>query len=324
MQWRHVCGGRSLVSKLIASDYFILLLCGLWAAFACLLAPDFASPQNMVNIIAGIVPLLIVAVGQTIVVLTGGIDLSATSVIALASVTGSLAMTAGSPDSSPATALTGASVMLATGLAAGAANGAAVAFLRMPPFIVTLATMMFLSGLAVWLTKSANVPGIPEEFFLNGSNLLLIAPVAAVSCAICHWILTRTRMGQWLYAAGRNVKTAFASGVPVNRTLVFAYMMSGLFAAMSSVLYTARLETGSPVLGQRILLDVVASVVIGGTSLFGGRGRIVWTLWGVLFITMVDNTLNLLGVSNFAVLMVKGAVILGAALLDRGRSLREA
>ncbi len=125
--------------------------------------------------------------------------------------------------------------------------------------------------------------------------------------------------------SGSHVRTAVASGVPVGRTLVFAYMLSGLSAALASVIYTARLETGSPVLGQRLLLhDVVAAVVIGGTSLFGGRGRVLWTVWGVLFITLVDNTLNLVGVSNFAVLMVKGVVILGAALLDRARSLRAA
>jgi ribose transport system permease protein len=318
------CGELSLLNKLIRSEYFVLLLCGAWAAVACVVAPEFASQENLVNVIASMIPLLIVAVGQTVVVLTGGIDLSATSVIALASVTGALTMTSVTSGGGGTAALLGAGVMLVTGMLAGVANGAAVAWLRMPPFIVTLTTMMFVSGLALWTTKSSNVPGIPEAFFSSGSSLLVVAPLALVSCAICHWVLTRTRMGQWLYAAGRNLRTAVASGVPVGRTLVFAYMLSGLFAALSSVIYTARLETGSPVLGQRLLLDVVAAVVIGGTSLFGGRGRVLWTVWGVLFITLIDNTLNLIGVSNFAVLMVKGIVIVCAALLDRARSLRAA
>ena len=309
-----------MAARLIRSEYFVLLLCGAWALLACFAVPDFASPENLVNVIAAMIPLLIVAVGQTVVVLTGGIDLSATSIIGFASVAGALTMTGGGG----AAAIAGVAVMILTGLLTGAANGAAVAFLRMPPFIATLATMMFVSGAAVWITRSANVPGIPESFLVGGSSLPLVAILAAVSCGACHWLLTRTRLGQWLYAAGRNAKTAVASGVPVGRTLVFAYALSGVFAALGSILYTARLETGSPVLGQRILLDVVAAVVIGGTSLFGGRGRVVWTLFGVLFITLIDNTLNLLGVSNFAVLMVKGLVILAAALMDRARSLREA
>lgn len=266
------------------------------------------------NLLSAVVPLLIVALGQTLVIITGGIDLSATSVIALASVSGSLVMTRSFHDAVP-----GIAAMLVTGLLVGMLNGTAVAYLRMPPFIVTLTSMMFVSGLAVWITKSANVPGLPESFLNAGNSLWFALPATLLAGALSHWILQSTRLGQWLYAVGRNSRTAVASGVPVARTLLFAYAASALLAAGASVLYTARLETGSPVLGQRILLDVIAAVVIGGTSLFGGRGRMVWTLWGVLFIALIDNTLNLLGVSNFVVLVVKGLVILAAALLDRAR-----
>jgi ribose/xylose/arabinose/galactoside ABC-type transport system permease subunit len=129
-------------------------------------------------------------------------------------------------------------------------------------------------------------------------------------------LLTRTVLGRWLFAVGGNARTALVSGVPVERVVLFAYVACAVCAAVASILYTARLETGSPVLGQRILLDVIGAVVIGGTSLFGGRGSVLGTVYGALFITLLDNGLNLMGLSSFSVLMVKGTVILAAALVD--------
>jgi ribose/xylose/arabinose/galactoside ABC-type transport system permease subunit len=133
-------------------------------------------------------------------------------------------------------------------------------------------------------------------------------------------LLTRSLFGRRLYALGMNPRTAAVSGVPVDRIRILAYAACGTCAAVGSILYTARLQTGSPVLGQRILLDVVGAAVIGGTSLFGGRGQVPTTLLGVLFICLIDNSLNMMGLSNFAVMMVKGGVILTAALVDAVRS----
>jgi ribose transport system permease protein len=293
---------------------FVLMLCGLYALVVAMFTPGFVSAANVVNVLSSMLPLLIVAVGQTIVVVTGGIDLSVTSTIAMTSTLGALAMT--SYDS----ALAGIIVMLVLGASIGLANGAAIAALGMPPFIVTLTTMMFFSGFAIWTTKSRSVPGLPESFTLFGSNILVVTTLALSVVAIGQLLLTRTKAGQWLYAVGRSPRAALASGVPVGWTLALAYVFSGVLAAIAGALYTARLETGSPVLGQRILLDVIAAVVIGGTSLFGGRGRVLWTVWGALFITLIDNSLNLLGVSNFTVLIAKGVVILAAALLDTIRT----
>ena len=209
--------------------------------------------------------------------------------------------------------------MLAIGVVIGAANGAAIHVLRMPPFIVTLTAMMFFSGFAIWLTQSQNIYELPRLFTRIGGGLTGSVTIAASTAVALHFTLSRTSLGRWLYAIGRNVKTALVSGVPVSGTTMAAYTISGVCAALASILYTGRLETGSPVLGQRILLDVIGATVIGGTSLFGGRGKILWTVFGVLFMTLVDNSLNLLGLSNFAVLMAKGFVILGAALLDAAR-----
>jgi ribose/xylose/arabinose/galactoside ABC-type transport system permease subunit len=281
--------------------------------------PGFASPQNLGNVFSNFLPLLAVSLGQTLVLLTGGIDLSVTAVVALASVAGARVMTSDGGLLAGSTAA-GVAVMLVVGLAVGLANGLAVARLRMPPFLATLAVMTFASGFAIWATGSRGIAGLPPAFRSLGGNvagpvplsLLVVLPLALAA----HLVLRRTVAGRWLYAVGGNPAASRVSGVPVDRVLVLAYAACGLCAAIASVLYTARVETGSPVLGQRIFLDVIGGAVIGGTSLFGGRGTVPGTAFGVLFIALVDNSLNLLGLSTFAILMVKGGVILTAAVLD--------
>jgi len=281
--------------------------------------PGFASPRNLGNVFSNYFPLLAVSLGQTLVLLTGGIDLSVTAVIALASVAGAHVMTSDG-GVLPGNAAAGVAAMLAVGLAVGLVNGLAVARLRMPPFLATLAVMTFASGFAIWATGSRGISGLPAGFRglgarLAGSlplSLVLVVPLAVAA----HLVLRRTVAGRWLYAVGGNAATARVSGVPVERVLVLAYAACGLCAAVASVLFTARVETGSPVLGQRIFLDVIGGAVIGGTSLFGGRGSVLGTAFGVLFISLVDNSLYLLGLTSFTILMVKGAVILAAAVLD--------
>jgi ribose/xylose/arabinose/galactoside ABC-type transport system permease subunit len=283
------------------------------------LVPGFLSAPNLGNVVSNVLPLLAVALGQTLVLVTGGIDLSVTATVALASVAGAKVMTE-SGGVLPADAALGVAATVAVGLAVGLVNGLAVARLRMPPFLATLAVMTFASGLAIAWTRSQGISGLPASFralggtFAGGlpTSLLVVAPLAFGA----HVLLSRTVFGRWLYAVGGNARSARVSGVPVERTLVLAYVACGLCAAVAAVLYSARLETGSPVLGQRIFLDVIGGAVIGGTSLFGGRGTVRGTAFGVLFITLVDNSLNLAGLSSFAILMVKGGVILAAAVLD--------
>jgi len=220
----------------------------------------------------------------------------------------------------PGHAALGIAAMLAVGVGLGLVNGLAVARLRMPPFLATLAVMTFASGFAIWWTRSQGIAGLPASFRALGGttlggapfSLLVVVPLALLA----HLLLSRTVFGRWLYAVGGNARAARVSGVPVERVLVLAYAACGLCAAVAAVLYSARLETGSPVLGQRIFLDVIGGAVIGGTSLFGGRGTVRGTAFGVLFITLVDNSLNLMGLSSFTILMVKGGVILAAAVLD--------
>lgn len=309
---------RSGWTAWLYSEYLILYLSLAYFLVMWPFTPQLASPGNLANLLSSMLPLLIVAVGQTLVLISGGIDLSATSIIALSSVMGAMAMNgengwlAGSAWAMPA----GLVLMIAVGGGVGGMNGLAVTRLFMPPFIVTLATMMFFSGFAIWLTASKTIYGLPPAFLALGKQMPLTLLVTALAVLAAHVLLRHSLYGRWLYAVGQNAKAARISGVPVNRVLVWTYILGGAYAALASVLYTGRLETGSPVLGQRILLDVIGAAVIGGASLFGGKGKVLWTVFGVLFIALIDNSLNLLGLSHFTIMMVKGGVILVAAFLD--------
>lgn len=318
---------RPFFTRVLLSDYLVLYLCLLYGAFMLPFVEGFASPSNLANILASMLPLLIVAIGQTLVLVSGGIDLSVTSVIALSSVTGAFVMNAdnGWLSGNPIAVPTAILLMLLVGALLGLLNGAAITRFQMPPFIVTLTSMMFFSGFAIWLTESKTIYNLPASFNAIGGSTWHNLPVWALSLAVvlaagAHLLLDRTLFGRWLYAVGQNPRTSFISGVPVNRVLLSTYVLCGLCAAVASILYTGRLETASPVQGQRILLDVIGATVIGGTSLFGGKGKIIWTVCGVLFLTLIHNSLDLLSMSDFAIMMVKGGVILLAAWVDAVRN----
>src|SRR5262245_36921559 len=306
--FRRFCQSEHLVLWL-SLGYFIVL-----APFT----PGFATTGNLANLLATLLPLFVAAVSQTLVLIPGGIDLSVTSVIALTSVAGSMVMSAdngwlaGHPLAVPA----GITTMLLLGALVGLLNGTAVTRFGMPPFIVTLTSMTFFSGLAIWLTRSKNISGLPGSFTALGSKTWVAFLIAASLAGAAQWMLSQSIFGRWLYAVGHNAKTSLVSGVPVNGVKIASYICSGLCAAAASVLYTGQAETGSPVLGQRILLDILGATVLGGTSLFGGKGKILWTLFGVLFLKLIDNSLNLLNLSLFTITMAKGGVILFAALMD--------
>lgn len=309
-------------ARLLRSEFLVVILCAAYFAFLAPFTPGFASSANLNNLLLTFLPLLVVALGQTVVMISGGIDLSVTSSMALASITGAAIMTqqgswlAGSPLASPIAIL----CMLLVGAAVGLMNGISVSRLRMPPFIVTLTSMIFFSGLAVWLTRSRNIGGLPEWFNAVGTRLWICVPAAGVIAFATHLFLGRSLAGRWLYATGQNPRAALISGVPVAATTAGAYVVSGFLAGAAAVLYTSQAESGSPVLGQRMLLDIIGASVIGGASLTGGKGTVLGTAFGVLFIKLLDNSLNLLDLSYFAIMMAKGAVILAAALADSWRN----
>ncbi|MEQ9689016.1 MAG: ABC transporter permease [Bauldia litoralis] len=231
----------------------------------------------------------------------------------------------------------------------GMLNGVAVAVFGMPAFMVTLVTMLVVSAFAIYLSMSENISGLPEAFIDLGKGDLVSVyfgaqeeskiprkviysfvtypMVIAIAVAVfAHYLLNRTVFGRYVFAIGSNIKNAQISGVPVRRIVVAIFVISAVCAAIASILYSARLEAGRPTLGAgTFLLDVIGATVIGGTSLFGGKAKIIWTFFGVLFFVLLSNTLNLMNLSAFQVDMVKGAVILAAALLDvlRTRITRE-
>jgi ribose/xylose/arabinose/galactoside ABC-type transport system permease subunit len=173
-------------------------------------------------------------------------------------------------------------------------------------------------------TDASSIGNLPRGFieigqgtFFGGLPFSLFVVIAVAGTA--HFILSRTVYGRWLYAVGLNPRAAAVSGVPVRRVIFWAFVISGVCAAIASILYTGRLETGTPVLGQRILLDVIGAAVIGGVSLFGGKGKILWTIFGVLFLTVIDKSLQLMGLPIASVFAIKGSIILAAAVIDAVR-----
>ena len=318
--------GRRIANRLVGSEFFVLLLCAVvFAAFAPF-APGFASPGNLANILIACLPLLVLATGQTLVLITGGIDLSVAVIIGLSSIVGALVMggDAGWLRGSPAAMPVAIAAMLGTGALVGFFNGACIAWLRMPAFMVTLTTTMFFSGLAVWLAKKVvnaeSIYNLPPAFLALGNQPWLAATLVVLATVFAHLLLARTLLGRWLYTVGHNPRTSLISGVPVGGVTVSAYVLSGMFAAVAAILLTARLETGSPNHGKALLLDVIGAAVIGGTSLFGGKGKVLWTVYGVLFLSLLGNGLNQLNLTDFLITIIKGAVILVAALLDLWRT----
>jgi len=330
-----------IIKKILLSEYFILYLTILCFFILWIIIPNIATPYNLGNILANLGPLLPVAIGQTFVLIVGGIDLSQISIMSVTSVVGAAVMSYqldgtllsasplwgnflsvhGSPVGNTLWAVPLALLaMLLTGAVVGLLNGGAIAWFRMPPFIVTLISMTLFGALAVWLTKSENIFPLPVSFDTLGSGALLFLPVPVVIALILallgHLLLGRTVFGRQLYALGANEKTAIVSGLPTRRNKLLTYVLSGLGASIGGILYTAQLGTGSPALGTDLLLDVIGAVVIGGTSLFGGKGKVLWTIFGALFFVLLDNSLNLLGLSYYVVTTVKGAVVLLAVLFN--------
>ncbi len=315
------------VRFVLFSDYLVLALTALYIAALWFVVPEIVSPTNLNDIFLQVLPLFVAAMGVMMVLLVAQIDLSATSIMAMSCVVGASIMTSqdgylAGQTSAPIVALL---AIVAIGLLIGLLNGVCTIVFDIPSFLVTLTTMMFFSGAAIWYTAAhtssgSSIGALPSSFLAIGYGGLAGIPYAAmitVALAIVvHLMLTRTVFGRWVRAVGLNPNAAAVSGVPVKRVVIGCFALSGLFAAFAAIIYTARLEAGTPILGQRILLDVIGAAVIGGVSLFGGKGSVIGVLFGVLFLSAVDNGLQLLGLSLSSVYAIKGGVILFAAVTD--------
>lgn len=280
--------------------------------------PLFLTPGNILNIFRQVSFNAILAMGMLMVIITGGIDLSVGSVVALAAVvTASFVKTAGQLLPVPLAILVG----LGIGALCGLINGLLITKGKLAPFIVTMVMMTMARGAAELFTKGRPVTGLLESFDFLGAGFILGIPVPiyimAIVVIITHFILTYTRTGRYIYAVGGNEQAAVASGLKVHRKKIFVYVYSGILAALVGIILTARLNSASPVLGNGYELDAIAAVVIGGASMNGGKGKVIGTVVGALIIGTISNGLDILNVSSYWQQIIKGIIILAAVLLDK-------
>ena len=288
--------------------------------------PNFLKSENLVNIANQIAVIAIIAIGVTMVIVTGGIDLSVGSLLALSAVltTRFIRDYAGAEQAS-------ASGMLLAGLAAvlicgliGAFSGGMITAFDIPPFIVTLAVMLVGSGLAYILAAGQSIYQLPESFVVlgRGEGLWKIPNAVLLMVllyGVAHVVMSRMRLGRHLYAVGGNREAARLSGVPVQRVLLCAYVASAALAGLGGVIMASQLKSGSATYGNMYELYVIAAVVVGGTSLSGGEGKMFGTLIGAFTIAVIQNGMNLTNVESYTQKVVLGSVILGAVLLDKIR-----
>lgn len=351
--------------RILLSEYFVLYLSLTYFLGVSIFFPTLLNPGNLSNQIANFWPLLTIAVGQTFVLIVAGIDLSQGSIMAITSVIGGaiistrldpnvlnksplwgwiLTENGGLLSGRSEATLVAVVVMLIVGMLIGLLNGIAITRFNMPPFMVTLVSLLFFSAFAIYLTQSRNISNLPDEFTRLGQGDIIsiylgektqpeikrreILPlvtypalIAVTLAASAQFILRRTVFGRHVYAIGTNRKTSTISGAPTKRVITLVYVFSGFCAGLASIIYSARLGAGRPTLGEgNFLLDIIGATVIGGTSLFGGKGKVTWTFFGVVFFTLLLNTLNQMRLSAFHIDAVKGGVILLAALIDVTRT----
>ena len=285
-----------------------------------IMSPNFLTLNNLLNVLRQVSINALIAFGMTFVILTGGIDLSVGSILAL---TG--AVTAGflASGMDPMLAMF---LGLLLGAILGAINGIIISKGNVAPFIATLATMTIYRGLTLVYTEGRPISGLGDSlsFQLIGKGYFFGIPVPVITMSIAfgvlYFVLKKTTFGRRVYAVGGNEEASRLSGIKVDRIKVYVYALTGTLAALASLILTSRLNSAQPTAGSMFELDAIAAVVLGGTSLTGGRGWIVGTLIGALIIGVLNNGLNLIGVSSFFQQVVKGAVILVAVLLDRKKT----
>jgi ribose/xylose/arabinose/galactoside ABC-type transport system permease subunit len=297
------------------SNYVIVLAILAECLVFAVLADSFLSLDNLINIALSIAVIGILAVGMTYVILTGGIDLSIGSVVALSGVCAALVtLQTGS-------SLLGFAAALAVGLAVGVFNGLFIAYFKVPPFVVTLAVLTIARGLAFIFAEGRSIGNLPESFSWFGKTSLAGIPLSVLlmlaSFALGWFVLTQTRFGRYVYAVGGNAEATFLAGINVRSVTFWVYVVNGLLVGLAAVTLASRLGAGVPNSGLQYELDVIAAVVVGGTSLTGGRGSAVATLFGTIFIAVLNNGLNLAGIDPYLQKIALGAVILVAVLFDR-------
>ncbi|MBZ0180656.1 MAG: ribose ABC transporter permease [Melioribacteraceae bacterium] len=285
----------------------IILIFSFWT-------PYFFTVSNLLNVAQQTTINAVIAVGMTYVIITAGIDLSVGSIMAFSGVVLASLLKADQP---LIVAILGG---LLVGTVSGSVNGVLISYGKLPPFISTLGLMSVARGAALLYTDGRPISGFEENFRFIATGEILHIPfpiiVMIIIYLIGHFVLTRTKLGRYTYATGGNEQAAILSGVNVKLIKIVVYSLCGLLSGAASVLLTARLNSAQPIAGIMYELDAIAAVVIGGTSLMGGEGKLTGTLIGALIMGVLRNGLNLLDVSSFIQQIVIGSVIISAVLID--------
>ncbi len=287
--------------------------------------PDFLKWDNLLAVVDRTVVIAVIAIGMSMVIITGGIDLSVGSLIALSAVISTLLMKKMGGLEAPAWVV---AVCFLVGVLGCGAVGGVVGFIiarfKVAPFITTLSVMMMARGLSFMITGGFSIYQVPKAMPWLGQSGILWVPntvlLLIILYVVAHVFMSHTPMGRYIYAVGGNEETARLSGVPVGFVIVFVYVVSALAAGLGGCIQASQINTGTPNMGLAYELHVIAAVVVGGTSLSGGSGRMLGTLIGAFIISVIQNGMNLLGMGWDTQQVVLGAVILGAVLLDKVRT----
>lgn len=293
----------------------LLLLVGI----VSILSPSFLSTKNIFNILRQTSVNAIIAAGMTFVILTGGIDLSVGSILAISGAICASLLVSGQ------NIVIAIVISILIGAVVGFLNGFVISKGKLQPFIATLATMTILRGLTLVFTDGKPITLGSGDLAINfgkiGGGEILSIPTPAIIMIVvflvCAYILNSTKMGRYTYALGSNEEATKLSGLNTDKIKIWVYTISGILSALAGVIITSRLYSAQPTAGTGYELDAIAAVVLGGTSLTGGKGKITGTIIGALIIGVLSNALNILDVSSYYQMMVKGVVILIAVLLDR-------
>lgn len=289
----------------------LLLLC----LGASVLVDGFLSPDNWANVLKQSAIPAIACIGMTIVLMTGGIDLSVGYVVGLASIVSGLLI-----KSLMLPAVVVLILVVGMGAAIGLLNGVIITAMRVPAFITTLGTGYIIYGVAQVVSQGSIINGLPKSFLAIGRTIIAGLPssvyIALAVAVVGHIVIGHGRFGRQLRAFGFNARAAALSGIPVNRVNVLAYVSCGALAALSGLLFTIRVTAAQPNMGGGVFtFEVVTAAIVGGTSLFGGVGSVLGSLFGVLSVKVIENCINLSGVSYHLYLAVQGLVILAAIVL---------
>ncbi|MEM1673151.1 MAG: ABC transporter permease [Candidatus Bathyarchaeia archaeon] len=290
---------------------------------AIFISPVFLSSRNLVNIFMHISIIGIIATTMTFVISMGGIDLSVGSVLALSSICATVLLKNNIP------VIASIVIGLLVGATVGGINGILTVFAKLPPFIVTLGTMGIARGAALIIAGGRSVYGFPPSFLAIGQsfvgNFIPVPVIIFMSIVlISYFVYFYTPFGKYTVIIGDNEEAAYSVGIPVKKIKVVNYIISGISAAIGGIIFAARLNAAEPTSGIGYELDAIAAVVIGGSHLFGGRGTVLGTFLGIVFVGLIRNILNLLAVSPYFQQIAIGSVLIGAVLLDNLRAQRVA